>query len=293
MRPQSLFLCVSALFAGTLFAQDFNELRVEKFSGGYTFTEGPVWAKEGYLVWSDVPNNRIWKAIPGDKPAIFREPSNRTNGNDYDGRGNFYHCEGGAHRVTKTDRKGAVTVVAGSYQGKRFNAPNDIIVRKDGHVYFTDPAFGSSQEEGRQLDFFGIYHVTPKGEVELVAKPKGRPNGIALSPNGKVLYVDNSDERNVYAYDLDGKGAASNERVLVSSIKGVPDGMAVDEKGNLYVTADAVEVYSPEGKHLHTIELPEIPRNVAFGDPDLQTLFVTAYTSVYRIRMNVKGSVQY
>ena len=283
-----LLLCV-----GALGAQDFTDIKVEKFSGGYTFTEGPVWVKEGYLIWSDVPNDKIWKAVPGEKPVVFREASNKTNGNDYDGKGNLYHCEGGSHRITKTDRKGAVTVVAEGYQGKRFNAPNDIIVRKDGHLYFTDPAFGASQETGRQLDFFGIYHVTPKGEVELIAKPKGRPNGIALSPNGKILYVDNSDDRAVYSYDLDGKGAASNERLLISGIKGVPDGMAVDEKGNLYVTADGLEIYTPEGKPLHTIEFPEIPRNVAFGDADLQTLYVTAYTSVYRVRVNVKGSVQY
>ena len=283
-----LLLCV-----GALGAQDFTDIKVEKFSGGYTFTEGPVWVKEGYLIWSDVPNDKIWKAVPGEKPVVFREASNKTNGNDYDGKGNLYHCEGGSHRITKTDRKGTVTVVAEGYQGKRFNAPNDIIVRKDGHLYFTDPAFGASQEAGRQLDFFGIYHVTPKGEVELIAKPKGRPNGIALSPNGKILYVDNSDDRAVYSYDLDGKGAASNERLLISGIKGVPDGMAVDEKGNLYVTADGLEIYTPEGKPLHTIEFPEIPRNVAFGDADLQTLYVTAYTSVYRVRVNVKGSVQY
>jgi len=281
------------LCAGVLSAQDFTDIRVEKFAGGYTFTEGPVWAKEGFLIWSDVPNSKIWKVVPGEKAVVFREASNKTNGNDYDGKGNFYHCEGGAHRVTRTDRKGAVTVVAENYQGKRFNAPNDIIVRKDGQVYFTDPAFGASQEAGRQLEFFGIYHVTPKGEVELIAKPKGRPNGIALSPNGKILYVDNSDERAVYAYDLDGKGAASNERVLISGIKGVPDGMAVDEKGNLYVTADGLAIYSPEGKLLHTIEFAEIPRNVTFGDADLQTLYVTAYTSIYRVRMTVKGSVQY
>ena len=167
------------------------------------------------------------------------------------------------------------------------------MIRKDGHIYFTDPAFGASQEAGRQLDFFGVYHITPKGEVELVAKPKGRPNGIVLSPNGKILYVDNSDERSVYAYDLDGKGEASNERVLITGIKGVPDGMAVDEKGNLYVTAEGLANYSPEGKLLHTIEFAEIPRNVTFGDGDMQTLYVTAYTSVYRVRMTVKGSVQY
>lgn len=275
-----------------LAAQNFDEVMVEKFTGGYTFTEGPVWSRDGYLLFSDVPNERIWRVVPGEKPQIFREPSNRTNGNTFDARGNLYSCEGGARRVTRTDKKGVVTVVADNYQGKKFNAPNDIVVRKDGHVYFTDPAFGI-QEQGREMDYFGIYHVTPRGEVNLIAKPAGRPNGIAISPNGRILYVSNSDDRALYAYDLDGRGIASNERKLVSGIKGVPDGIAVDEKGNIYVTADKLDIYTPEGKLLHQIEIAEMPRNCAFGDADFQSLYVTAYTSVYRVRLPVKGSVQY
>jgi len=166
------------------------------------------------------------------------------------------------------------------------------VVRKDGQVFFTDPAFGS-QEDTRDLDFFGVYHVSPRGEVELIAKPKGRPNGIALSPNGRILYVSNSDERNIRAYDLDPKGVASNERVLVSGIDGIPDGLRTDEKGNLYLAANEIEVYTPEGKPLGSIALGETPSNCAFGDEDLQGLYVTARTSVYRIRLDVKGSVQY
>jgi gluconolactonase len=280
------------LAALPLAAQNFDEVMVEKFTGGYTFTEGPVWSRDGYLLFSDVPNERIWRVVPGEKPQIFREPSNRTNGNTFDARGNLYSCEGGARRVTRTDKKGVVTVVADNYQGKKFNAPNDIVVRKDGHVYFTDPAFGN-QEQGRELDFFGIYHVTPRGEVNLIARPSGRPNGIAISPNGRILYVSNSDDRALYAYDLDGRGIASNERKLVSGIKGVPDGIAVDEKGNIYVTADKLDIYTPDGKLLHQIEIAEMPRNCAFGDADFQSLYVTAYTSVYRVRLPVKGSVQY
>ncbi|MEZ5354797.1 MAG: SMP-30/gluconolactonase/LRE family protein [Bryobacteraceae bacterium] len=218
---------------------------------------------------------------------------NGANGNTYDAKGNFYSCESRTHRVVRMDKKGKIEVLAETYEGKRLNAPNDITVRRDGHVYFTDPAFGDYQNEGRQLDFYGVYHIPPKGPMELVAKPKGRPNGIALSPDGKTLYVDNSDERAVYAYDLDKNGKASNERVLISNVDGSPDGMAIDEKGNLYVTANKLDIYSPEGKLIHQIEVAEMPRNCAFGDGDLQTLYVTALTSVYRIRMPVKGAVPY
>jgi len=283
---------VLLLAALRLTAQDFSDYKVEKFTGGYTFTEGPVWSRDGYLIFSDVPASRIVKVIPGEKPATFREASNKTNGNTFDAKGNLYSCEGGAKRVVRTDKKGAVTVVADQYQGKKFNAPNDIVVSKNGHIYFTDPAFGA-QEQGRELDFFGVYHVTPKGEVNLIAKPAGRPNGITISPNGKLLYVANSDDRAVYAYDLDGKGEASNERKLISGVKGSPDGIRVDEKGNLYVTADKLDIYSPEGKLVHQIEFSEMPRNLAFGDADFQSLYVTAFTSVYRVRLSVKGSVQY
>ncbi len=129
--------------------------------------------------------------------------------------------------------------------------------------------------------------------MEPIAKPKGRPNGIALSPNGNILYVTNSDERNIRAYDLDHNGAASNERILVSNIEGVPDGMRVDEKGNLYVAASKLEVYTPEGKPLGSVPLAETPSNCAFGDADFESLYITARTSVYRLRLNVKGSVQY
>jgi gluconolactonase len=195
--------------------------------------------------------------------------------------------------VVRMDKKGKIEVVAEAFEGKRLNAPNDITVRRDGHVYFTDPAFGAAQNEGRQLDFYGVYHVPAKGSIELVAKPKGRPNGIVLSPDGKILYVNNSDERAVYAYDLDRAGKASNERVLISGIDGSPDGMRTDEKGNLYVTANKLDIYSPDGKRIHQIEVSEMPRNCTFGDPDFQTLYVTALTSVYRIRMPVKGAIPY
>jgi gluconolactonase len=195
-------------------------------------------------------------------------------------------------RVTRTDKRGKIEVLPERWQGKRLNAPNDIVVRKDGQIYFTDPAFGN-QQDTRELDFYGVFHISHRGELEVAAKWKGRPNGIALSPSGRVLYVVDSDERKVRAYDVDRSGAASNERVLVSNIPGLPDGMKVDEKGNLYVAARNVEVYTPEGAHLASIATHETPSNCAFGDGDFQSLYITARCSVYRVRLNVKGSVQY
>jgi len=286
------FAVIACLAAAGLAAQDFSNLRIERVAAGYKFTEGPVWSREGYLLFSDVPQDLIVAWRPGKGTANFRTQSNGANGNAFDAQGRLYSCESRTRRVVRTDRKGRIEVLAERYQGKRLNAPNDIVVSRDGHVYFTDPAFGS-QADQRELDFYGVYHITPKGEPELIARPAGRPNGIALSPDGKLLYVANSDERNVRAYDLDRQGRASNPRVVISGIDGVPDGMKVDEKGNLYIAARAIAIYTPVGKLLGSIELPETPSNCAFGDPDFGTLYVTARSSVYRIRLNVKGAVQY
>lgn len=273
-------------------AQDFNQIQIDRVATGYVFAEGPAWSREGFLLFSDAPSNKLWELKPGQKATIFRENSNGAMGNAFDAQGRMYSCETHLRRVTRTDKKGKVEVLAEKYEGKRLNAPNDVVVRKDDHVYFTDPAFGNQQDK-RELDFYGVFHVTPRGELEPIAKPKGRPNGIALSPTGRILYVTNSDERNIRAYDLDRSGAASNERVIVSSIEGIPDGIRVDEKGNLYVAANKIEVYTAEGKPLGSIALSETPSNCAFGDEDLQSLYITARTSVYRVRLDVKGSVQY
>jgi gluconolactonase len=274
-------------------AQDLADARIEKVAEGYLFTEGPVWSRAGYLLFSDVPRNRLLELKPAQRAfGVFRENSNGAMGNTFDADGRLYTCETHSRRVTRTDKKGKIEVLAERWQDKRLNAPNDIAVRKDGQVYFTDPAFGN-QQDSRELDFYGVYHLSHKGELEVIARPTGRPNGIAISPNGRVLYVTNSDERNLRAYDLDRNGAASNERVLVSGIGGIPDGVRVDEKGNLYVAADKLEVYSQEGKSLGAITLAETPSNCAFGDDDFESLYITARTSIYRVRLNIKGSVQY
>jgi gluconolactonase len=273
-------------------AQDFEDIKVERAAGRLLFADGPAWiregSREGWLLFSDVPADRIMKLAPGEGVESYREQSNGAAGNTFDSQGRLYTCETHARRVTRTDKKGKVDVLADKFEGKRLNAPNDIAVRHDYQVYFTDPAFGN-QLETRELDFFGVYHVTPKGDLEVIARPKGRPNGVALSPDGKTLYITNSDEKNVRAYDLDKNGAASNERIVISGIEGVPDGIRTDERGNLYVAAKGVQIYTGQGKLIRQILMSEKPSNLAFGDADMQSLYVTARTSVYRLRVPVKG----
>ncbi|MDX1984479.1 MAG: SMP-30/gluconolactonase/LRE family protein [Bryobacteraceae bacterium] len=284
------WLCL--LLAAIAPAQDFSKIQVEKVSAGHRFTEGPAWSREGFLVFSDVPNNTMAKFVPGKGTEAFRNNTSGVNGNAYDAQGRLYSCETRGRRVIRVRKDGTPEVLAERFEGKRLNAPNDIVVRKDGHAYFTDPAFGQ-QAGARELDFYGVYHITPKGELELIAKPKGRPNGIALSLNGRALYVSNSDERNVRVYDLDRDGKASGERLLVENIEGPPDGLKLDEKGNLYITARGVHIYDAKGKFLQKIETAERATNCAFGDPDFQTLYITAQSSVYRVRLDVKGAVQH
>lgn len=287
---------VAVLFVALLIplaaAQDFANLKIEKLAKDLQFTEGPVWSRDGFLLFSDCVTNKLHKYVLGTGLSDYADIPGGPNGNTYDTQGRLYTCEFRTRRVTRTSKKGAVEVLASKFEGKRLNAPNDIVVRRDGHIYFTDPAFGDQQDH-RELDFFGVYHITPKGDLEAIAKWKTRPNGIAFSPAGKVLYVADSDARVVRAFDVDKAGAASNERVVVQNIEGVPDGIRTDEKGNIYVAAKFVYVYSEDAKLLGHIELGETPSNVAFGEGDLETLFITARAFVYRVRLGVKGAFQY
>jgi gluconolactonase len=167
------------------------------------------------------------------------------------------------------------------------------VVRRDGNAYFTDPAFGN-QQDTRELDFYGVYRIKTNGELEAIARWKTRPNGIAISPNGRLLYVADSDARLIRVYDLAGNGSASNERVFVDKLSGVPGGLRTDEKGNVYAAAKAVFVYSPKGEMLKQIQLAETPSNLAFGDKDFSSLYVTARTTVYRVRAGgMKGAPSY
>jgi gluconolactonase len=279
-----------ALFAVALLAQDFSDITFDHLAKGLGYVEGPAWSKDGYLIFSDTPGDKLWKWTPGTSIAVFRENAGGPSGNAFDSEGRLYTCETRSRRITRTDKKGGVEVIAERWEGKRLNAPNDIVVSKTGHVYFTDPAFGA-QTETRELDFYGVYHIPPKNApVKLVAKPAGRPNGVAISPTGRILYVVNSDERNVRAYDLDKNGEASNERVVIDKVPGVPAGIRTDEKGNLYIAGKAIYVYSPEGKLIHTLELRIPAANCGFGEVDGKTLFIAAGSEIHRARLPVKGA---
>lgn len=282
--------------AASLPAQDFDHVQLQLIAKDLHFADGPVWSYEGFLLYSDVPVDRMHKWTPGTGDAESGSEPGGAYGRAFDTEGRLYTCEFRERRVTRTDKKGKVDVLAARFEGKRLNAPNDVVVRRDGHVYFTDPAFGS-QEDSKELDFYGVFHVTPKGEIDAIARWKTRPNGIALAPNGRTLYVSDSDRRIVRAYDLDGKGAASNERTVIENIAGVPDGLRTDVEGNLYVAANGVLVYSPpaagHARLLGTVPVPEPASNLAFGDQDLETLYITARTAVFRVRLGVKGALPY
>jgi gluconolactonase len=280
---------LAAVCALLFFAQDFSQVTVQTIARGYAYTEGPAWSPDGYLVFSDTPSDRLMKWIPGRQPELLRAGANGPAGNAFDSEGRLYTCETRARRVTRMGKNGKIEVLAETWEGKRLNAPNDIAVGRNGHAYFTDPAFGT-QSDTRELDFYGVYHIPPRGPMRLVARPAGRPNGIALSPDGRILYVGNSDEHNVRAYDLDRNGDASNERVLISGIPAVPGGIRVDGKGNLYIAAGGVLIYSPDGRLLHTIEMKERPSNLAFGEAGMKTLFVTARDLVFRMLTPIQAA---
>ncbi len=292
MRAAAVFFLPALLLAQSA-DKAFEELQIERVTGNSTFYDGILWAKAGYLLVADVPGKRLLQFDPGQKSRVVEENNGGIQGLAQDAKERLYFAESGARRVTRQDKPGGkVEVLAAEYQGKKFNGPNDVTVRKDGQVYFTDPAFGSRQDQ-MELPFHGVYHVTPKGEVDVVAQWKTRPNGIALSPDGKVLYVADSDRHAVVAFDLDRNGAASNERVLVKGISGVPGDIRIDVQGRLYVAAQHLEIYSPAGKPVHTILLAEPAVNCAFGQNDMQSLFITTRKALYRVQLRVKGSVQY
>lgn len=265
---------------------------VEKVAGGFGFVEGPVWSPKGYLVFSDIYNSRIHKLVPGHPVEILRNHSSAANGNAMDVQGRVYTAERDGRRVVRMDVDGKLNEVAVKWEGKRLNSPNDVVVRRDGHVYFTDPA-SKAVLERQELGFNGVYHVTPAGTISLITAGLARPNGITLAPDGKTLYVADSEKRKIFAFDLDRAGQASNQRELVSAVDGAPDGLRVAANGNIYTSCRGICVYSPAGKLLRLIEFPETPANCAFGGDDLQTLYVTARTSVYAVRIPDRGSLPY
>jgi gluconolactonase len=293
-RLASKFLLTGlpAVLLFPLFAQNFDEIQAEQLIDHLKYGDGVVWSRDGFLLFSDVGANRIYRLDAGaEKAKTGRENAGGAEGLGEDAQGRLYVCESRNRRVTRTDRKGGIDAIAERFEGKKLNAPNDITIRKDGQVYFTDPAFGSDIDH-RELDFNGIFHLNPKGELSAVARWKTRPNGIALSPDGRTLYVSDSDRHAVAAFDVDGRGDASNQRDLITGISGVPGGIRVDASGKIYVAARGLGIYSREGKREHLLLESDITTNCAFGDADFETLYVMSREKLFRLRLGVKGAAQ-
>jgi sugar lactone lactonase YvrE len=257
------------------------------------FTEGPVWYPEGYLLFSDIPADTIYKWTLDGKLEKFRSPSGNSNGLTLDRQGRLIACEHGNRRVSRTELDGTIKILAEKYNGKRLNSPNDVVVKSDGSIYFTDPPYGVDQAK-RELDFQGVYRISPDGTLTLLVNDFEKPNGLVFSPDEKVLYIADTDRKHVRAFDVKSDGTLANSRVfadLSAEKQNGPDGMKVDEKGNLYVTSGVVWVFDKAGKHLGDIVTPEPPANCAFGGKDNKTLFITARTSVYKVQLKIKGIV--
>jgi gluconolactonase len=266
----------------------------ELISSGYQFTEGPVWMPGEGLLFSDIPANTIfqWSQEMGSKP--WREDSGNSNGLTLDRKDHLLACEHGHRRVSITDSEGEVSTLADQFQGKRLNSPNDIVVRSDGLVYFTDPPYGVEPAEKEQ-PINGVYCIRSKEEIDLIADDFERPNGLAFSPDEKLLYIADSPRRHVRAFDVRPDGSLENSRIFADMNHpqpGSPDGMKVNEEGHLFVAgATGVWVFEPDGEWLGVIGFPERPSNCAWGDQDHRTLYITARTSVYRFRSRIPGVV--
>jgi gluconolactonase len=269
---------------------------VERVASGFSFTEGPVWmAEEECLLFSDIPASQILKLKKDGRVVVFRAPSGNANGLTRDREGRLIVCEHGNRRVTRLERDGSISVVADRFQGKRLNSPNDVVVKSDGGIYFTDPHYGIEPWQ-REQPVQGVYFLPPDGsELRLVAGDFEMPNGLAFSPDERTLYIDDSalERRHVRVFKVEADGSLTNGRLfhdMNSRKPGNPDGMKVDSCGNIYCSgAGGVWIFSPQGGLLGTIKTPEIPSNCAWGDKDLQSLYITARTSVYRVRVNIPG----
>jgi gluconolactonase len=289
----------NACFAG--------HVRVERLWTGARWSEGPAWFAAGrYLVWSDIPNNRMMRYVePSGEVSVFRERSNNSNGNTVDNHGRLVTCEHLARRVTRTEITGAITVLADKWNGKRFNSPNDAVVKSDDSIWFTDPSYGIDTDyEGdkspMEIDGCNVYRIDPKsGAVTAVITDMVRPNGIAFSPDEKHLYVvdtgathrDNGP-RHIRRFKVASNGAkVSGGEVFAECAAGLFDGFRIDTEGRIWTSAgDGVHVYDPDGTMIGKILIPELVANVTFGGTKLNRLFICGTTSLYSMYTTARGS---
>jgi len=271
----------------------------EQLGTGFLFTEGPLWqAEERCLLFSDMPGDHLrrWSASGG--VSTFRKPCHMTNGLAWDREGRLLACEHATSQITRTERDGRITVMASHYQGKELNSPNDIVVRSDGSLYFSDPTYGRNEYYGKprptQLDFRGVYRVPARGgEPELLAGDFGQPNGLCFSADETLLYVNDTERQHIRVFGVRQDGSVDKGRVWAQTTgegAGAPDGMKIDSQGNVYCCGPGgIHVFDKNAACLGVIKVPEYTANFAWGDDDLRSLFITASTSLYRIRVKVPG----
>ena len=269
---------------------------IVKLHTGFKFTEGPAADRDGNVYFSDIPNERIHKVDAKGKLSVFREKSNRANGLMVNAKGEIVACEMAGQVVAYSADGKSRRVLADKYDGKRFNAPNDLVIDQQGGIYFTDPAFGAPMPlpQGKTA----VYYIAPGGDVTRLIDDLPNPNGVLLSPDEKTLYVIPSGQAEMMAYPVEGPGKIGKGKVFCKlkqqreGGKSGGDGLTADTKGNLYITSGlGLQVFNPSGDLLGIIALPEQPANVDFGGPDMKTLYVTARTSLYAVPMEATGHV--
>jgi gluconolactonase len=274
-----------------------HDAKLSSVGTGFGFTEGPMWDPAGFLYVSDETLNKIYKLHPDGKKEELISLGD-PDGNTLDRQHRLIDCASILRAIIEVTPDGKYKILADHYEDKKLNTPNDVIVGPDGALYFTDPTMDFVTGMKQELPFEGVYRLDESGNLRLLIKDLKQPNGLAFSPDGKHFYVDSDDEKNIRVYDVGGDGSLTNGRVFGDEHggkdEGVPDGMKVDTKGNLFVVGPkGIWVWDAEGNHLGTIVTPEQPANLTWGDKDYRTLYITATTSVYRIRTKTRGFLPY
>ncbi|MSU22088.1 MAG: SMP-30/gluconolactonase/LRE family protein [Pedosphaera sp.] len=267
---------------------------IKKLAGNLGFLEGPVWnsAGGGFVVFSDIPGDELKKWSEKEGLASFRKPSNNANGNCLDLQGRLITCEHGARRVSITEKDGSIHTLMDQFEGKKLNSPNDVVVKSDGTVWFTDPDYGLGGKPKEQEGNY-VFRVDPKAKsIKVVVKDFDKPNGLCFSPDEKKLYIaDSGKPRHIRVFDVQRDGLITNGRVFCAIDKGGPDGIRCDKDGRIFSSAgDGVQMFAPDGHLIGKILVPESPANLCFGGPENKTLYITARKSLYSVSLSARGN---